>query len=267
MRGAAVIGSRSGRVSTRLGEVAYVRSGHGAPLVLLHGNGQSWHEFQRVLRPLSERFDVVAWDHPGQGDSDPIPPRTEIEDHAEALAALVDHLGLRRAALVGSSIGAFVAAHLARSAPAKVSGVVLCEAQWRPTAWWEERWEIVERMFGVPQLTESQIAARLHTTVDADLIARWNIDRHKAGARTMIDAMRALARYDLGAAMSALSVPALLLYGAAGPTVDNARVLHACKPGAAVHVIDGAGHFPALDAPEAFVQVITNFVSNHSEAS
>lgn len=257
----------SGRVSTQLGEVAYVRSGRGAPLVLLHGNGQSRYEFQRVLAPLSERFDVIAWDQPGQGDSDPVPVRTEIEDHAAALAALIDHLGVRRVALVGSSIGAFIAAHLARSAPASVSGVVLCEAQWRPAAWWEERWELVERMFGVPQLSESQIAARLHTPVDADLVARWNIDRHKAGARTMLDAMRALARYDLGSAMTALSVPALLLYGAVGPTIDNASVLHACRPSAGVRVIEGAGHFPALDAPEAFVQILTDFVSTHSEAS
>ena len=54
--------------------LAYTRTGAGAPLILLHGIGSSRHAWDPVLPGLAERFDVIAVDLPGFGDSAPLPP-------------------------------------------------------------------------------------------------------------------------------------------------------------------------------------------------
>ena len=57
--------------------LAYTRAGAGAPLVLLHGIGSSRHAWEPVIPALAERFDVIAVDLPGFGDSGPLPPEAE----------------------------------------------------------------------------------------------------------------------------------------------------------------------------------------------
>src|SRR3546814_4878129 len=58
-----------GMARTSAGPVAVHRAGRGDPVVLLHGNGHSAHEFDRVLPALASRFTLIGWDMPGHGAS------------------------------------------------------------------------------------------------------------------------------------------------------------------------------------------------------
>ena len=109
-------------VGTSAGAVFVHRQGSGEPLILLHSNGHSWREFEGSLAPLAARFEVIAWDMPGQGRSDPIHPRTSVERQADLLVEVMDDLEIERAYVAGSSIGAFIAAALAARAPERVIG-------------------------------------------------------------------------------------------------------------------------------------------------
>ena len=55
-----------GFVATAFGRLHYLRAGEGAPLVLIHSNGQSGHSFSEVAKILSPRFDIVAIDASGE---------------------------------------------------------------------------------------------------------------------------------------------------------------------------------------------------------
>jgi pimeloyl-ACP methyl ester carboxylesterase len=94
--------------------LAYTRAGAGAPLVLLHGIGSSRHAWDPVLPALGGRFDVIAVDLPGFGDSGPLPP--EVEPRPAALAAavagLLDDLGIAAPHVAGNSLGGWVALEL-----------------------------------------------------------------------------------------------------------------------------------------------------------
>ena len=87
--------------------LAFTRRGAGAPLVLLHGLGSSRRAWDPVVPALAERFDVLAVDLPGFGDSKPFPP--QLEPLPAALAAAVDGLlenvGTEAPHLVGNSLG------------------------------------------------------------------------------------------------------------------------------------------------------------------
>lgn len=97
------------------------RMGHGPPLMLLHGTGASTHSWAGLLPLLAERFDVIAPDLPGHGfTAMRASGLLSLPWMADAVAALLDHLGIERAALVGHSAGAAIAARMAldeRQAP------------------------------------------------------------------------------------------------------------------------------------------------------
>src|ERR1700749_4266392 len=96
-------------VPTRWGRIHYREAGaDGIPLILLHSNGASAYEFEHVIGPLSERQRVLAWDMPGQGDSDPLPRHLSVPDYAAAVLDLMQQLGVARANVVGTSIGGAV---------------------------------------------------------------------------------------------------------------------------------------------------------------
>jgi pimeloyl-ACP methyl ester carboxylesterase len=242
-----------------LGDVAYVRAGQGRSLVLLHGNGHSWHEFSDVIDALAADFDVVAWDMPGHGDSADVAVPPSIEAYAGALADLVAGLGLVRPAILGSSVGAFIAASYTADHGA-ASAVVLEEMQFRSRDFWATAWTRVVAMFGEPVQALEVVQPRFKRPVDAELLGRWNRERTRTGAAGMIGVMAAIRDFDVAGCLARLDAPCLLLFGDAGPTVDRAEALAVARPGAVISVIANAGHFISLDQPAAFAAAVSGFL-------
>ncbi|HWT93887.1 MAG TPA: alpha/beta fold hydrolase [Solirubrobacteraceae bacterium] len=113
------------RIDVRGVDVAYRRAGSGPPLLLLHGMGltRRWHELHAAL---AGRFDVIAPEHPGFGDSAGRPPwyRT-LDDLALHYADLMDALDLREAHVAGHSLGGRIAASFAAIFPERVTSLTL----------------------------------------------------------------------------------------------------------------------------------------------
>jgi pimeloyl-ACP methyl ester carboxylesterase len=99
--------------------LAFASSGTGAPLVLLHGLGASRRSFDPVLPALAARFDVIAVDLPGFGESAPRPGPGEVPPAvlAQHVADLLDELGVSTPHVVGNSLGGWVALELASRRP------------------------------------------------------------------------------------------------------------------------------------------------------
>ena len=112
---------------------AHTRTGAGAPLVLLHGIGSSRHAWDPVVPALAGRFDVIAVDLPGFGDSEPLPP--EVEPRPSALAAavagLLDDLGITAPHVAGNSLGGWVALELAGIRPVASLALLSPAGLWR----------------------------------------------------------------------------------------------------------------------------------------
>lgn len=111
--------------------IHYARVGAGTPLVLLHGWPEFWLTWQPVMSRLAGRFELIAPDLRGFGDSEKpaAAPSDEAgpEAHAADVLALVDALGLDRVGLVGHDVGAFVAQSLARQHPERLVGLFLLD--------------------------------------------------------------------------------------------------------------------------------------------
>ncbi|MBV9197975.1 MAG: alpha/beta hydrolase [Solirubrobacterales bacterium] len=100
----------------------------GLPTVLaVHGMTASSQGWRAVTRALSGRVSVVAPDLRGRGRSNGLPGPYGMAAHARDMLAVLDHLGLERAVLVGHSLGAYIIARAAAEHPDRVAAVVLVD--------------------------------------------------------------------------------------------------------------------------------------------
>ncbi|HEY8357167.1 MAG TPA: alpha/beta hydrolase [Ramlibacter sp.] len=247
---------QEGFTSTRFGRIHYVEHGAGEPLLLLHSNGCSHHEFDAALAPLAQRYRCIAWDMPGHGDSEPGPARhLTVVDYVDAVVAFMDALGLEKAHVCGASIGGMIALAMGALAPERALSVVIVEAPLRSAAEWAAGWPRTERMFAFLQQSETEVAPRLRR-LTPELLERWNIDRLKAGSWRMMDVMWALREFDSRAHLARMHAPACVVIGDKGPVFASKGAYEELLPGAPLKVIRDAGHFPMIDDPEAFCAAV-----------
>ena len=108
--------------------IQYLTGGEGAPLVLLHGDGDSARSWRWVLPALARMHHVYAPSLPGFGDSDKPAADYSPIFFETFVTTFLDALGLERVIVVGTSTGGIVALHLALSDPARVSALVLVDS-------------------------------------------------------------------------------------------------------------------------------------------
>lgn len=106
--------------------LAYDLRGEGVPLLCLAGLTRNMEDFDPVLPALEGRAQVIRMDYRGRGASDwGDPARYQIPQEAADALALLDHLGIARAAILGTSRGGLIAMTLAVMAPGRLSGAIL----------------------------------------------------------------------------------------------------------------------------------------------
>ncbi len=114
--------AQSGFVTVDGGRLWYETDGEGAPVVLVHGGLWDSRMWDDQFGPLSERCRVVRYDLRGYGRSDR--PTSEYS-HSDDLAGLMTKLKIKRAALVGLSMGGAIAIDFALDHPDRVDALVL----------------------------------------------------------------------------------------------------------------------------------------------
>ena len=251
--------AKDGFAHTSLGRLHYLEAGSGRPLLLLHSNGASAYEFGHVIDALAEKHRVLAWDMPGHGDSAPLAGHLSVPDYAAQVTKFMDALGIRQANVAGASIGGAICIALAARHASRFKTIVAVEAPCRPAEDWISQWHVTERMFGIASQSLEQIKPRLRHVDDA-LLERWNIDRNKAGSKTMMSVMWALRDYDIVADMEKVAARTVAVFGSKSALRGKATLFAEKIAGCELLTIDDAGHFPMIDNPDAFVAALNNAI-------
>lgn len=110
--------------------LSYVEQGDktGDATILLHGYGDSWYSFSRVLPLLTHEYHVFALDQRGHGNSSKAAYPYAMNDFAADVIAFMNAKGIDKATLVGHSMGSMVAQLVAIQQPERVSHLVLIGA-------------------------------------------------------------------------------------------------------------------------------------------
>lgn len=127
--------------------IHYARCGSGAPLVLLHGWPEFWLTWKPVMERLADRFDLIAPDlrgfgqsgHPNPAPSDQVGPDVHLGD----LLRLLDALELGRVGIVSHDVGAYVAQLAGRLHPDRLSGLFFFDCPYPGVG---NRWTLPEHL-------------------------------------------------------------------------------------------------------------------------
>jgi 4,5:9,10-diseco-3-hydroxy-5,9,17-trioxoandrosta-1(10),2-diene-4-oate hydrolase len=252
----------------------------GTPVVFLHGGGpgaSAMSNFARTLPVFAKHFDTIAVDQPGYGGS-PLSGLTgQYFTHAaDALASLVDELGLDRVDLIGNSLGGGTAVRFALRHPGRAGRLLLMgPGGLSLNVFAADPTEGVKRLgaFGAAPGRE-RMAAFLRTLVfDRSLITDELIDERLAAASTPA-AMRALR--EMGASFTdhyedgllwrdahRLRNEVLLVWGREDRVnpLDGAlvalKLIRRCR----LHVFGGCGHWAHLEKFDEFNSLAFDFLS------
>lgn len=253
------------------GAIAYLRTGQGTPVVLIHGVGMNAEVWGPQISALAAAHDVVAIDMLGHGESSLPPDPARLGDYGDAVVGLLDALGIKRAALVGHSMGALVALQVALSQSARVSRLVAMNAVFcRPP----DLKRAVEAR--ADELDAKGVAASVEPT-----LARWfgdpapdHLSAVSALARAALEGVRPegyRATYRLFASSDAvfsealrqLVPPALFFTGEhdANSSPEMSREMAARAPHGRAAVLSGARHMMALTHPDAVNRSLLAFLA------
>jgi pimeloyl-ACP methyl ester carboxylesterase len=250
--------------------LAWREAGSGAPLVLVHGIGGSSESWAAQFAAFAPSRRVIAWDAPGYGASALLSDgEASAARYAALLGALLDHLGVAAADLVGHSIGAVIVAALNRQRPALARRVALIHpidgggrldaaAQ---AALRAGRLKDVEAM-GMAAFAESRGMA-----IVGKVAPPWAVaDIVRIMAAIDLDAYRAMVEVVVGADIFAdapfLIVPTLVVSGADDMVAPEplCRRIAAALPNAAFRLLPGVGHYLPIEDPSQFQAVVAPFL-------
>jgi pimeloyl-ACP methyl ester carboxylesterase len=235
--------------------------GTGEPLVMLHGWGQSSLSFMAAGSALEQRFRLLTPDLPGFGFSEPPPAAWGSTEYARVVASLVKSAGFGTTNVLGHSFGGKVALALATAYPELVRRLVIVASPIvrLPLEGVERRgsngYRWVRRVAGIAPLPLRE------------RVLEWGRNRYGSADYRAAGALRPtlvrVVNEDWRPALAAVQAPVLLLWGSADQDVPL-RVAEEAKealPRAELRVMEGAGHFPFLDQPEAFVEAVSGFLA------
>ena len=257
--------------------LAYLEFGApgGPPVVLIHGYTDNARDWVPLVPFLAQDRHLVLVDIRGHGaSSKPECCYTRV-DFAYDIKLLLDRLGIRRADLVGHSLGSIIAQTFAEYWPDRTRRVVLISSSGalgqhaRPPAEppaFNYRADIVK--LTDPIDPESPFMLEWYgspTPVDPDFLRRERRDAAAIPASVWLAVLdQGLTGIDLQGTLPWLAAPALLIWGAKDPIfgVEDRRSLSAALPRARVVVFPDLGHNPFWEDPRRVASEINAFLGD-----
>ena len=246
----------------------YVEQGdpQGPPVILLHGYSDSWVSYTRVLPLIDKKYHVYVPDLRGHGESDRPASGYTFPNFAGDIIAFMDAKGIKKATIVGHSMGSFVAQHVATMAPGRVARLVLVG-----TAPAVSNGEVSQLQIEVNALTDP-VPLKFVTEFQKGVITRQVPDEFmdrviqesmKLPARVWRDAMAGMLAKDSTVELSKIKAPTLIIWGdreTVFPKRADQELLLKRIPNARLKVYEGTGHCPNWEEPARFVKDLQEFV-------
>lgn len=235
-----------------------------APLILLHGLGDTSRSWSLSLPDLARRHRVYVLDQRGHGDTDAPRCCYTIPDLAYDVIAFMDALKIDKAAIAGHSMGSFVAQHLAAAYPRRVTRLVLLGSSdttaGSETVGW--LWDQAKTFDTGPSQAFVDELQSSPTPVDATFLARVKAETFAVRPHVWRGLARMFLVEDHRRFLGDIKAPTLILWGekdSAFPRASQDRLLKAL-PGAAFKGYPSVGHNLHWEIPRQVAEDIVAFL-------
>ena len=259
--------------------------GEGPPLVFIHGLSGCWQNWLLNIPHFMESHRVIAMDLPGFGES-PMPrEKITISGYGRWVDALLSELDVDAAAVVGNSMGGFIAAETAIKFPKRVERLVLVAAAGLSIE--KQRNDGLLRVLEVTENVSQFFMARFLSKSDR-LVARpkgrkalmWFVAAHPHemdprivkeqmnGANTpgFVPALDALTSYPIRDRLSEIGCPTWICWGPKDMLVPvkDAHEFDRLIPDSTLTIYDDTGHVPMLERPDRFNRDLDEFLARQA---
>ncbi len=269
--------------------MAYRSAGSGPVIVLVHGITSNSATWERVMPYLATRFTVIAPDLIGHGES--AKPRGDysLGAYSSGIRDLMVALGHESATFVGHSLGGGVAMQLAYQFPERCERLILVDSGGlgRDVSFLLRAATLPFSEVVLPVLAHTRLldAGRavsrmfgrvgLHAGTDMAELARGHASLSDPEARSaFINTLRTIV--DPGGQRVnatdrlylAENIPFMLVWGERDPIipVEHGLAAHALVPSSRLELFENAGHFPHVDDPQRFLDVVLDFIDSTEPA-
>lgn len=268
-------------------ELYVKRVGRGDPVIVVHGGPVLEHGYLLpYLTPLAQTRELIFYDQrlsgrsAGRVDSASVRLATFVED----IEALRLSLGLDRITLMGHSWGGLLALNYAMRYGEHLQSLVLLDPMPPSTALWQQEESVLASRVSpadsaalaalrateaftsrepdaVEQALRIAFRAQFHDRARIEGLRLYVPQDYAERSRQFGYLMGDLTSFDLLDSLPAVRAPTLIVYGADEPAAElSGAALTARMPHARLVTIGGAGHFPFIEQPDAFLAVVRAFL-------
>ena len=252
----------------------YLDVGQGTPVVLIHGLAGDYSAWLAQIEALQNDYRVIAFDNRGAGRSTQVDEPVSTADLADDTLALMDHLGIERAHVVGRSMGGAVAQHMALKAPLRILSLVLCASfarldplgrrvlsNMREALEWRMSWADHAR-----HSVQNFVSAGFFNSYP-ERVAKIE---QLIGGETRLSACysrqnEACQDHDTVPELKRITQPVLVMAGDSDPicSLTATAMLSDGLPNARTEIFEHASHFFLMEQPEKFMGLLAGWLREH----
>ena len=249
-------------------------AGAGPAVVFLHGIGGNRLNWAAQVDAVQGDFTALAWDARGYGDSEDYEGPLDFADFSRDLHRVLDRVGVRRAHLVGLSMGGRIALDFYARSPERVASLTLADtsagnAKVASPAEIDAFLAIRKRPL-LEGKTPRDIAPEILATIIGPATGR-DVQQQMFESlaalhqESYLKTLDSVTRYTAFPAFEDIAVPALVIAGEHDriATPSHARSMAERIPGARLEIIAGGSHISNMDQPFGFNRVLLEFLRQH----
>ncbi len=250
-------------------ELMYRKTGKGKPVVLLHGYGENQMIWDPVLKYLPKQYKYIIPELPGFGKQEVKDPVT-MEIFASYINDILEKEKIKKAVLLGHSMGGYITMAFAKKYPEKLNAIGLLHSH----VYADSDEQIAARKKAITFIQKNgailylkDFAKNLFAPSTAKKIVAAHLASiiHTApeGLTAALQAM--IKRKDHAAVLKSLRMPVLFLFGREDKIMPLQKMLTQCAlPGkCTVEILDKSGHMGMLEEPKKFGKILGDFLNGN----
>ncbi|TDL97981.1 alpha/beta hydrolase [Macrococcus brunensis] len=246
--------------------INYESTGSGEPLIMIHGINGNLKMFEGIKEILAENYRVITYDVRGHGRSDR-PVNYTLDDHIDDCLELFTHLDIKKAHILGYSMGSYIALGLVTRYSRKVDKLILVGAKSNAAVSSFAR-IMMEHRSEIKNKSKKEVLEVLDNYIfyNKDKVKAWQSDMNHYSstldANEEAVASRSISGFDYRNDLSKVPNPTLLITGEHDQLnpPEESELIARKIPNSQLVRFKYSGHAPLAEEPERFVAEVQSFL-------